>query len=434
MEIMSSIRDRVKNMPENPGVYLFRKGLDILYIGKATSLRSRVRSYFSNDLLSTRGPLLVSMVREADSIIFKETDSVLEALILEANLIKKHKPIYNSKEKDDKSWNYVVLTREHFPRVLLMRGRELFNPDFLKTKRIAVKTVFGPFPYGLELREALKIIRRIFPYRDDKCIPAEVQLAAKRGRSEKIQLTAFHPRPCFNRQIGLCPGVCTGEISVLEYNNEIRKIALFFRGKKSELIRLLKKEMTKAADEHHFEKAGEIKRRIFSLQHIRDVALMKREVRLAESESAVFRIEAYDIAHTSGKMTAGVMTVVENGEAKKPDYRMFRIRGEFNGSDSDALKEVLRRRFRHSEWPLPKIIVLDGGIVQFNAAREVLASEPALSSIQIVSVVKNERHEPDHFLGNAEIVNQKKSDFLLANSEAHRFALKYHRKLRNGFI
>src|SRR3989338_5633861 len=154
----------IEKLPDEPGVYFFRKGKNILYIGKATSLRSRVKSYFSKDLFETRGPKIIKILSQINKIDYKITDSVLEALILEANLIKKYQPIGNSVQKDDKSFNYVVITKEAFPRVLIVRGNEL--PDWAE----GVKATFGPFPHGLELREGLKIIRKIFPFRDT-CSP-----------------------------------------------------------------------------------------------------------------------------------------------------------------------------------------------------------------------------------------------------------------------
>src|SRR3989304_2857242 len=177
-------------LPDNPGVYIFRGPKRvILYIGKATSLHTRVASYFRRDLISTRGPIIAGMIEAAKNVDFIETDSVLEALILEAQLIKKHQPPYNTKEKDNKSFNYVVITKEDFPRVMTMRGRELGELN-LKPNTSNLKAVFGPFPQGSVLREALKIVRKIFPF-SDNCRPNQ-------GKS------------CFNAQIGLCPGVCAG--------------------------------------------------------------------------------------------------------------------------------------------------------------------------------------------------------------------------------
>src|SRR5581483_4178296 len=128
---LDDFKKRAKKIPDSPGVYFFLdKRKKVLYIGKATSLRDRIRSYFSKDLHATRGPILVKMLAEAKSFDFRKTDSVLEALILEANLIKNYKPIANSDLKDDKSWNYVVITKEDFPQILLVRGKELLQGKF----------------------------------------------------------------------------------------------------------------------------------------------------------------------------------------------------------------------------------------------------------------------------------------------------------------
>src|SRR3989344_8220413 len=164
-------------LPDSPGVYYFlNKSGKILYIGKATSLKNRVRSYFASDILEKRSPLIAKMVKEARRVKFQKTNSVLEALILEANLVKKHLPPYNTAEKDQKSWNYIVITKEEFPRVLVMREREIASPPSpLPLKRVRGKETrtiitykYGPFTNGGELKEALKIIRKIFPFRD-KC-------------------------------------------------------------------------------------------------------------------------------------------------------------------------------------------------------------------------------------------------------------------------
>ena len=146
-------------LPDTPGVYFFKDGEgSILYIGRATSLRDRVKSYFALDLFATRGQLLVDMISRAAKIEFKETDSVLEAIILEANEIKKHQPYYNTKEKDDRSYNWVIITDEEFPRVFLERERTLE-----KGVDYEIKKKFGPYTEGGLLREALRLVRKIFP-------------------------------------------------------------------------------------------------------------------------------------------------------------------------------------------------------------------------------------------------------------------------------
>lgn len=390
-----------KKLPDKPGVYIFRGGKrNILYIGKATSLRSRVASYFRRDIVSTRGPIIAGMVETVKTVDFIETDSVLEALILEAHLIKKHQPPYNTKEKDNKSFNYVVVTNEDFPRVITMRGREV------DTKLSEIKYSFGPFPQGSVLREALAIVRRIFPFRD-KCKVAQA-------------------KPCFNAQIGLCPGVCTGDVSKTEYAKTIQRIKLFFEGKKKTLASGLERDMKVSARNLKFEEAGRIKRMIFALNHIQDVALIKHPHRFNLGEEG-FRIEAYDVAHISGTNTVGVMTVMEDGEHKKSDYRKFKIRTSTN-DDNASLYEILERRFAHTEWPMPKLIVVDGGKAQVNTAERALKEWGII--IPVVGVVKDEHHKPKGFLGDKDIILNRDRHILLANSEAHRFAIEYHRLLR----
>ncbi len=382
------------NLPDMPGVYFFRKGGEILYVGKATSLVDRVKSYFVKDIFLSRGPRIVKMLEEADRIDFVQTDSVLEALILEANQIKSHQPIYNAREKDDKSYNFVTVTKEDFPKVLITRG----------------SGTYGPFPHSAELKEGLKIIRKIFPYRDEKC-----KITSK-------------GKPCFNAQIGLCPGPCAGSISKRDYRKSIRYIKLFFEAKKTDLIKTLEKEMKALAKAQKFEEAQMLKRKLFALDHIQDIAMIKAD--LAETFSGSFRIEAYDIAHISGTNVVGVMTVVEDGEVNKSQYRKFKIKLDKN-NDTKNLKEVLSRRLGHSEWRFPNLIVVDGGKGQINVATKVV-KEAGLEFVQVVSVVKNDKHKAREILGLEDKSLEK--SVLIANSEAHRFAIGYHRKLRSkGF-
>ncbi len=405
-----------KRVPEGPGVYIFRDSRRRpLYIGRASSLRSRVRSYFSRDLIASRGPVLVDVVERASNLEWVRTDSVLEAIILEANLIKRYKPKGNTELKDDKSFNYIVITKEEYPRVLLVRGKDISGKNHPPYRHL-----FGPFPYGLQFKEALRLVRKIFPFRD-ACLPAQA------GTPET-------GKPCFNAQIGLCPGVCTGTMGREEYARRVQEVKLFFEGKKKALTTAIKHDMKRFARRERFEEAEDAKRRLFALTHIQDVALIKDEFR-SPGGTEHFRIEAYDIAHIAGAATVGVMTVVENGEPNKNEYRMFRIRAQTGGSDTDALKEVLSRRFGHDEWAYPKLIVIDGGKPQKHTAEKLLAQYGM--GIPVVSVVKDDRHRPREILGKREYANTYAREIVLANSEAHRFAIQYHRRrmrgrLRNG--
>ncbi|MCX6755431.1 MAG: hypothetical protein NT068_02735 [Candidatus Nomurabacteria bacterium] len=430
-------------LPDKPGVYFFMRGKDILYIGKATSLRDRTKSYFGKDLINTRGPLILDMVFKADGLKWQETDTVLEALILEANLIKKHQPYYNTKEKDDKSFNYVCITRpltpersdggrakDELPKVLIVRGRNLNIRHGVYSK------IYGPFPNGGQLKEALRLIRKIFPFLDEK---------------SRIQGTYE-----FYKQIKLIP-----EQKEMLFQN-IKNIKLLFEGKKKSILKNLEKEMKMYAKAHSFEKAGEIKRQIFALQHIQDVSLIKEEFNsfppslrgkmkggveskhptsilpLAKGRrnSNAFRIEAYDIAHMSGQNMVGVMVVLEDGEIAKNEYRKFIIKGFTNSNDVGALAEVLTRRFKHTEWRNPDLIVVDGSTAQLNVAKKILKEYKL--EIPISAVVKDDRHKAKMILmpnsphPNPLLVKERekslKKDILLSNSEAHRFAITYYRQ------
>jgi excinuclease ABC subunit C len=374
-------------LPDKPGVYFFltsaRQGLaenNILYIGKATSLRDRVKSYFSKDIINTRGPAILDMVTQSTSIKWQETDSVLEALILEANLIKKYQPKYNTKEKDNKSFNYVCITKDALPKILIVRGRNLKyraerkffpgprtredeGPD--RVKNLSFSSVFGPYTNGGQLKEAMRIVRRIFPYIDEQ--------SSKKNNKE------------FYKQLGLTP--------ILGINSQKRNFARSF------------------LEEERSDGKGK------SLQN--------------------FRIEGYDIAHMSGKNMVGVMTIMENGALIKSEYKKFIIKTQIGspaspsqgGNDTGALEEVLSRRLRHIEWGLPNLIVVDGSTAQINVTKQVLNRYQF--KIPVVSVVKDDRHKAKAIMGDEALIKKHKKDILLINSEAHRFAIAFHKQKRN---
>ena len=393
-------------LPDTPGVYFFLDARKkILYIGKATSLKNRVRSYFASDLKDKRSELIENMVAEAHSIDTTMTESVLEAIILETNLIRSHKPRYNTRSKDDKSYNHLVITNEEWPRVLVVRGRDV-SEKFLKEE---IKYEFGPFPSGLLLRDALKIVRKLFKFYDTKRPLGSEKTKMARGKID------------FNRQIGLYPEPDKRE----EYLMTIRHLGLFFQGKKKTIIKEIEREMMRAAKAEEFELASRLKKKLFALQHIEDIALVKNDHAFPRSKSP--RVEAYDIAHMAGKDMVGVMVVIQNAEALKSDYRKFKIKSLNQANDPAALREVLRRRFSHTEWPLPDIVVVDGNIIQKNAA-ESLLKELNLD-IPVAAVVKDDRHKAVGILATTEMEGNYKFDILLANAESHRFAINYYRNL-----
>lgn len=392
---------RKNELPETPGVYFFLDGKnELLYIGKATSLRDRVKSYFIQDIIETRGPKIQLMLERIATIAYVQTDSVLEALILESNLIKAEQPPYNTDAKDNKSYNHVVITKELFPRVLIVRGRDIEQKKFTDP----VKYLFGPFPAGGAMREALKIVRQLFPYRD-RCTPGS-------------------GKECFSAQLGLCPGVCSGSVSAREYGRTINHIRLFFEGHKNDIVKQLEREMKTCAKELRFEEAGAIKKTLFGLRHIQDIALIKDDLR----EKHAHRIEAYDVAHLGGASSVGVMTVVEESRPNKNEYRKFILKGKHGGNDLSALEEILTRRLKHSEWQLPEMIVVDGAKLQYEVALRVL--HEAGVTIPVVGVVKNAQHQPERLIGPEGLIARFEKEIMLANNEAHRFALTFHQKRR----
>ncbi|MHB1163093.1 MAG: UvrB/UvrC motif-containing protein [Minisyncoccota bacterium] len=410
-------------LPDVPGVYLFKKGRKVLYVGKATSLRDRVRSYFDDDLIATRGPRIVDMVTSADRVAYEPTPTVLEALVREAVLIKKHHPKANSEGKDDKTFLYAVVTQEEISRVLMVRGKDI---DFKNRAMhvsgrsdLPLKAIYGPFPSGAQLREGLRLIRRIFPFFDTE----KPVRALGKHHAAKIE---------FNAQIKQYPR----SLDVKEYRRTIRHVMLFLGGRGKELRTTLEREMRQAAKEERFEDAAIARRALFALDHIQDVSLIKDE-NLAYQGSTLnpnsqgrtlIRIEAYDTAHLSGTNAIGVMTVIEDGVPIKRDYRTFRIRGFKKNDDIASLKEILSRRLAHPEWTFPETIVIDGGKTHKKAAEEVLTSVGV--SIPVIAVVKDERHRPREIIG-ARRAGVSEADAVLANSEAHRFSLARHRAARS---
>lgn len=397
-------RNDLPDLPDNPGVYRF-KAVDgeVLYVGKATSLKDRVRSYFNPDLFDTRGPLLVRMITEAVSVDVEETETVIEALILEASLIKRYMPRFNTKEKDDKSFTYVLITKEEVPRILVVRGRDLLKSP----EKYKAQYVFGPFPQGASVKEALRLLRKIFPFFSNE----------RRASLSKV----MQGKLIFNRQLGLLPA------DMAEYQANLRSIQYIFQGKKKELLKELEREMHKAARVEDFEHATLRRKQLFALTHIQEVSLIKKERRAPDAVHG-FRIEAYDVAHLSGTNTVGVMTVIEDGEIEKGAYRKFTVRSVTN-NDPAALQELLERRLAHPEWSFPQLIVVDGGEVQKRIAEKVLNQRG--HHISVVAVVKDEHHKPRDVLGAKEMISTHRDDILLANAEAHRFALSFHRQRRS---
>ncbi len=401
---------KIKNgvLPDTPGVYLMKneKG-KVIYVGKATSLVRRVSSYF-------QGPhdaRIEKMVHEICSIEYIQKPTAIEALILEANLIKFYFPPYNILAKDNKSFLYLVITNEDFPKPLFIRGTELEEGNIKK-----YKAVFGPYTSGPSLRSALEIIRKIIPW--STCNPGS-------------------KHACFYFHLKQCPGVCIGAIAKKEYAKVIRDLIKFFEGKKDFLLKQYTRDMKKASKEKRFEDAAGFRNRIFSLEHIQDIAVIRKEdIQNNISHPAVNifgRIEGYDISHISGTSTVASMVVFENGAPAKQEYRKFRIRTVVGSNDIASMQETIRRRFTHTEWRKPDIILIDGGLQQVHAVQCIL--KEVHMSIPLVGLAKGPDRKRNDLISEdtRELRDMYKTYLPLliqVRDEAHRFAITYHRKVR----
>lgn len=384
----SRLKNKLKAFPKKPGVYFWLdKAGRILYVGRATSLKSRLSQYFQSNV----EPKTREMVNLARAIKYEVTDNLLEAIILEAKYIKKYWPKYNIVDRDDRSFIYVVIPKTSFPKPIIVRGQDLKKFPASQAK------VFGPYQSFYLLQGALRLIRRLFPY--STCTP-------------------HSGRACFDYQIGLCPGACIDAISAKDYQKNIKNIILLLSGEKKRLVKKLIKENPD---------------KLKSLRHLQDVSLLTKEKSL--SEEKINRLEGYDISHLAGKESYGSMVVFENGEASRQEYRLFKIKTAPAGDDERALAEVLLRRFKHPEWSSPDLIMIDGGtpqisfltrILQANNINIPLVGISKFSGDKLVLTAKTKKEIKD-------LANNIKPTLLKIREEAHRFA-NYGRRHYNKSI
>ncbi len=379
------ILNKTKKFPDAPGVYFWLgKNNEVLYIGRATSLKKRIAQYFRKDI----DPRIAEMVNQAKSIKYQPTENILDSVVLEAKLIKKYWPKYNVKDKDNRSFVYIVLTAGAYPRPMIVRERELKKFPANKNR------IFGPYQSASLINNALKVIRRIFPY--STCRPNQ-------------------GRPCFDQQIGLCPGSCIGAISCEDYQKNIKNISLLLGGQKTRLVNKLKKENPD---------------KLAALKHIQDVTLITRDE--ITSTQAINRIEGYDISHWSGRETYGAMSVFRDGRPDKSQYRLFSIREALPGDDLAALAETLLRRFRHLEWPLPDLILIDGGKPQVDYAFKILRKSNIATPIIGLSKFGGDKlvFPPQTKKSIKDLAANSKNILLQVRDEAHRFGNRASRQKR----
>jgi excinuclease ABC subunit C len=253
---------------------------------------------------------------------------------------------------------------------------------------------------------ALKIMRKIFPFHS---LPQKTE------------------KGCLDFQIGTCPGPYAGAISKADYMKNIRGIKMILEGKKKSLVGSLEKEMKELSKDHEYEKAAVIRNKIFALKHIRDVALLTNDQQPATYNLQPKRIEAYDISNILGKYATGSMIVFTDGQMDKDEYRKFKIKTVEGINDVEMVKEIIRRRLWHKEWSYPNLILIDGGIGQYNGVREII--KEAGLQIPVAALAKGPTRKGEKLYSSIPI--RMDINFIKAiRDEAHRFAIRYHRKLR----
>ena len=553
---MFDIEQELKKIPQKPGVYFMKdENQQIIYVGKAINLKNRVRQYFQNNKNHT--PKVQTMVQHIKEFEYIITDSEMEALLLECNLIKKHRPFYNVLLKDDKAYPYIKITNEDYPRILVTRNVEKDKAKYI-----------GPITDAFAVKETVDTIHKIWPIRKcKKVLPRDI------GKE----------RPCLNYHIGQCCAPCDNQISKQDYQNMITEAEQFIHGKHEEMMKKMEKEMYEASQNMEFERAAALRDKLLSIKSISekqkmantglgdcDVAAfvraydeglaqmffirggkvtgreqyhlhsvenrtrsevmtefikqfysgtayipkeiilqeelvaeekelleqfltqkrgnkvtfttpkkgekhklvelawknamisfeqsgerLKREEQktigaMKEIQQALHlpqtlqRVEAYDISNTQGFESVGAMVVFENGKAKYSDYRKFKIKTVAGANDFASMKEVIYRRMQHAITEqqqcksgnfskMPDLILMDGGMIQVQAAESVL--KDLNIDIPVCGMIKNNKHRTKSMLFHQKeiILHSNTEGFKLLTriqDEVHRFAIEYHRKLR----
>lgn len=403
----------------SPGVYVFRRGSTPLYIGKAENLKKRLASYFRNSSLLPAK--LQHMLGEATRLETIKTASEVEALIREAELIKKYRPKYNVTMRDDKNYFYVGITDDTFPRLFVTH----------QPRKNQYLRYLGPFTSGKALTSTLRLLRRVFPYCTCKTL---------------------HARPCLSSQIGRCPGYCctkSGEGSRRAYLKNIERIVSVLSGKRTKLTVALMREMRRAAAQERFEEAARLRDTLEGLRQVfsHSPLLERSETRhawqtvrqklksLLGITKPLRRVEGYDISNISGREATGSLVVFTDGAPDKDQYRKFRIRTVQGSNDVAMLKEVIKRRLAHAEWPMPGLMVVDGGKPQLGAALSVLREFGMGGTVRPLVTALAKREET-LYTGKGGMIHLKKGDPMLLHffqrirDESHRFAKRYHHKRR----
>lgn len=426
-----------EDLPTTPGVYQFKNASGtILYIGKARNLRSRLSNYKNESRLDSAKR---QMVREASKLTYKEVETEIAALLLEASLIKQYRPKYNILMRDDKNYTFIGFTKDDFPKIFVTH-QPISSWAKKKSSTASNDDLIGPFTESKPVREVLHTLRKIFPY-----------CTCRRKHS--------HKRPCINTQIGKCSGWCCTNKEIYEkhsplsyteakriYRKNIQSIKRILSGKQQALLGKIEKEMSKASEEREYETAAilhkqhtALKRVFAHKEYVQHDVLSDRAKGLRllgdllQLSGPATRIEGYDISNIQGTNPVGSMVVFVDGVPEKHEYRKFIIKSVKGINDPAMMQEMLIRRLKHKEWKRPDVLLIDGGPTQLNAATS--AASLTHSKVAIASLAK--REEELYIPGQEKPVPLKNlSPHLLhllqhVRDESHRAAVGFHRKRRS---
>jgi len=425
----ADMRTKIRSLPTTAGVYLMKDALGrVIYVGKAVNLRGRVSSYFnSKAAFDRRISDLVPEIRDVDHI---GCDSEVEALLLEARLIKDIQPRFNSELKDDKTFPYLqITTREEFPRI-----------EFTRKPRTRGAKLYGPFTSAKRLRGAISVLQRIFRFRT-----CSLDIAEGEERWRWF-------RPCLLASIGQCTAPCNLRISKEDYRRDIRRLCMVLDGKKSKLLRELRAEMLTASQELRFERAARIRDEMTALEtlnlrgNLKDHEQpevfpidpkkgMRGLMKTLNLDKLPRRIEGIDIAHLQGGETVASLVSFLDGLPFKHAYKRFKIKSVDGVDDFGAIREVVSRRFsrlREEGESFPDLLLIDGGKGQLSAALDAFRMHD-ITPPPILSLAK--RDEEIFLPGQSEPIRLSKHAYALrllqyVRDEAHRFAQHYHHLLR----
>lgn len=422
------LSQKVRSLPKKPGVYIFRDSKDkIIYIGKALSLKHRVASYFTK---TSKDPKTQELVQKIEKLDFFVVNSEFEALLLEAKLIKEHRPKYNFSLKDDKSYLYIAVSKDKPERIFLAKRVEL---------KSNISSWYGPFTTSSDARQILKTLRRIFPFRSCR---------------------KLLKKPCLYYHLKACPAPCLPVSN--NYPEMIRKIKLILSGKTTGLINSLEKQMKKAAKTLNYEEAHVFKKEANSLKTLtsgwqsvpkekQDSSKTFYELRKlltkyqGNDPTTLNRIEGYDVSNLGKNIIVGSMVAFIDNEPDKSQYRKFNLKYNLSGQDDpEGIKQIISRRLNHPEWVYPQLILVDGGKTQLAAAFKAIKERNLEKHVSLLGLTKEEEQ-----IIIPKIINQKitawKTLRLSRNSsilqllqrirdESHRFAHKYSRELHTKIV